>query len=229
MEESGATNDDNAGSGPASVLWMNAAFLLEELHQDADFRAMTAVVGTPDPPASPALSIESIDAFLNEIGQLSGDDDFHSTDADRSQDQTTRMRIASPVSTTEKGRVEAAHGIAGTTDSPKPKKKKTRKKTVSSLERVRREKAVLRHDIDQMEQATRLLQRQQYDKIAGIFTKRWKHRYLYEIHQRKRLEAEQLRLQERMGVEHHRSGAVFELIRASLQVRYIFHDSLLLL
>lgn len=63
--------------------WLDRAFALDRLHEDPMFRAVTAVAASPGrllaPPATAALGLESVSAFLSDMHQLSDSESAAST------------------------------------------------------------------------------------------------------------------------------------------------------
>lgn len=180
-------------------LWMDRAFALDRLHEDPTFRAVTAVVGSPEqplaPPTTAALGIESVFAFLTDMQQLS---DNESAASMRKEPMDSAMMA------------KAAANNAG---KLKPK--------LSSHDRARRAKTIIQREIAQLEQQINCIRSAHFEKLACIYNKRWKATFLREARRTERSGAQQLRLLQQVTMEQQRSKAVQEMIdglRASMPV-----------
>lgn len=123
--------------GDAECEWMNAAFALDELHQDEDFRDMTAAVDEMETKQqqepSFTVGLETLQAFLSEMKQINGEA-TGIEETSSGQANAHRRLILSSSS-------PAVAPVAAVDTSIKKAKPKTRK--LSSLERIRRQKWIV--------------------------------------------------------------------------------------
>lgn len=137
------------------------------------------------------LDMESLDAFLSEMDSLS----------DNEEGLAKRYK---PL------RMAPVDAAAATSGFMQPNAKK--KKKLSTLQRTRREKALLLDEIGSMEQQLERMRREHCEKIAPIYAKRWQPVIMEEERRRTEQEAEQLRLWKRVQIEELKVQALLDLI-----------------
>lgn len=206
-------------------VWMNAAFVLDEQHPNADFRDVAAAAdvlerqqlqyASPESPPSAAGGLNTLYAFLTEMEQLDEDEI-----SPRSQSYISPWSLVldpRDPAIAQATAIGASVAMENNFQKTKPKKKK-----LSTHDRTRQEKAALLQDIDIMEQEIQQIKRAHYEKFAQLYAKRWEPIIQHEVNQKEKLEEEQFELRRHVDEERQRWHAALELIekmRAFLQVR----------
>lgn len=205
----------------SAQVWMDAASALDELHEDADFRDISAEVDALQMQqhqqwASPivAVDLNTLYAFLSEMEKLDDDAEGETSAPVQKPDSTTPGRLNQDLLTAQ---ATASVAMEENNHTPEPKKKK-----LSTLDRTRREKAALRQEIELMEHQIQQIQREHHDRLSQLYAKRWGPVIQHELHRKETLEAEQFELRRLVQHTQHTWEAALALLdkmRAFVQVR----------
>lgn len=193
-----------------AVPWMDAAFALDELHQDLDFRAMAAEVDALEQPKSPVVTVglDTLSTFLSEMEQL--DDDGllavlpqHETASSASWKLV--LDLEDPAA--------ALAAAAGASVAMENRNLKTmsKKKKMSSSQRTKRDKLALEDTISQLETEIKRISAEYKKQLAPI-NDRWKPIIRHELYQMERVTATQRRLHRLIQTQQGKSAKVRDLL-----------------